>query len=588
MLIAGGDGRAVWVLKPAQDEDKNPGFELYQRAANTGVWSARGNAQPAVFSKLGTPRAIAISRVPGGHSGSDAVVFGDGGKVFKLFLTSPERPLENLPRTELIRAVAGGDDQIFAMTFGRERRLNVGDVISDEDEAARPATASSPATAALPSPETAAATGAAATHAATGTGAAVKAPPSPEIFNVYWFPPVSGTGKTASASAPERRRPEPNKWSWLPPLGKPSGDAARLPSPSSALALVESRDRLLAIWSDPIRPRSLFVRALDYASAEPAWGEPVETTLPETEPIPAGSRLFAVTLDKTLYLLWTVPTGGTLSLHGGWLNTDPAAPADRRFKLTPSLLAMSLDNAAHGTTAANMAVAPSENSFVVVASEEGGGLKSMVFDNRGVRIAEPALVTLSAPRRDVQIGQNIALMLIVLMLTLSLWQWRQKPPAISLPKGYEFAPLHVRAIGLGIDLVIPYIAVLVIMGSGDGFLGMVGNWLSLPSHPEDFPRQWDLFLFLGIYLLLSTAGELFFRKSAGKALVGIEVRMLDGKPPTVGAILVRNLVRVPECVVGVALVYLMMSDRKQRLGDLLGKTVVVGQEAPETPDDPDK
>src|SRR5205814_10511511 len=131
---------------------------------------------------------------------------------------------------------------------------------------------------------------------------------------------------------------------------------------------------------------------------------------------------------------------------------------------------------------------------------------------------------------------------------------------------------------------IPYVLTLVILGvwgageGGGGFTEPLGRWMGLLSHPEDFGKSLDLLLFLGIYLTHVIVGEMFFRKSLGKALLGLQVVMLDGQSPTVGAVLVRNLVRVPETMVGVALLYVLVSDTRQRLGDLLARTVVVGQD----------
>src|SRR5206468_1478199 len=149
----------------------------------------------------------------------------------------------------------------------------------------------------------------------------------------------------------------------------------------------------------------------------------------------------------------------------------------------------------------------------------------------------------------VQIGQNIAMVLLVLMLTLSLWQWRQKPMPATLPKGTAIAPIHIRAIAFLIDTTIPYVLTLVIMGDwsaggagGGGFTEPLGRWMGLLSHPEDFGKSLDLLVFLGIYLGHVIVGEMFFRKSLGKALLGLQVVMLDGQSPTVGAVLVRNLV----------------------------------------------
>ncbi len=600
VLQVAGDGHVVWVARPWIDENKTPGFELYLRSANTGIWHAPSSAgMQNFFPKLGFPRGMALSLPAGVTAGSEPVVFGDGGKAYELSLNNADTPLKRLPPEDLIKAVAGGEDQLFALTFGPAHALHSGDSVPEDQPAplvapvaqpsSLPATASatvSTTTATGPAPATAKAAVPVASSEPAASRAAAISPP--EIFNVYWYPPVSHS-TTSSASAPaEEAPPEPGTWSFRTPLGRPAGDISRSPSPSSSLALVESRGRLLVIWADPTRPRSLFVRSLDYAAKNAQWSDPpAETLLSDTDQVPAGSRLFAVTLDQAVYVLWTTPTGGTIALHGGWLNTDPAAVPESRYKLNGKLLQMSLDTAGQGATAGEIGVGASENSFVVVVSHEST-LKSMVFDHAGVRIADAAPIVPEAPRHDVQIGQNIAMILIVLMLTLSLWQWRQKPPAMPLPAALVIAPMHLRALAFLVDLVIPYVLVFFLLGADAGPVGMLSNWLSLPSHPEDFARAWDLYAFLGIYLLHVTLGEMFFRKSLGKMLLGLEVRMLDGKPPTVGAVLTRNLIRIPETAVGLAVLYLVISDRKQRLGDLMAKTVVVAQEAPETPDDPDK
>ncbi len=98
----------------------------------------------------------------------------------------------------------------------------------------------------------------------------------------------------------------------------------------------------------------------------------------------------------------------------------------------------------------------------------------------------------------------------------------------------------------------------------------------------------EFFVFLGLYLLHVTVCELLFRRSLGKALLGLQVLMIDGKSPTVAAILLRNLVRIPEFAFGFVILYVLISDNRQRLGDLLARTLVVASKPPETPPDPDK
>jgi uncharacterized RDD family membrane protein YckC len=170
-----------------------------------------------------------------------------------------------------------------------------------------------------------------------------------------------------------------------------------------------------------------------------------------------------------------------------------------------------------------------------------------------------------------------------------LWQWRQKQPDLALPAGTIIAPLSLRAAAFAIDAALPYGAVLLITGGGEGgYVATLVSWLNALNNPEDFVKATGLFLFLGLYLAHVPLGELFFRRSLGKALLGLQVVMLDGKTPTSGAILLRNLVRIPECVVGVVVLYLVISPRRQRLGDLLARTTVIAPKPAEPPSDSDK
>src|SRR5262249_21926396 len=127
-----------------------------------------------------------------------------------------------------------------------------------------------------------------------------------------------------------------------------------------------------------------------------------------------------------------------------------------------------------------------------------------------------------------------------------------------------------------------------IMHKGDSYFAMAQSWFALFASPEDLPEAHDLFLFLGLYLAHVTIGELFFRKSLGKAMTGLEILMVDGKPHGAGPVLIRNLVRIPEGVVGLVIIYMLMSDRHQRLGDLLARTIVVAQQTPDSPEGGEK
>ncbi|MBK5188866.1 MAG: RDD family protein, partial [Gemmatimonadaceae bacterium] len=84
---------------------------------------------------------------------------------------------------------------------------------------------------------------------------------------------------------------------------------------------------------------------------------------------------------------------------------------------------------------------------------------------------------------------------------------------------------------------------------------------------------------IGLVLLISLAyywlGEGLFGATLGKALIGIRVRRLDGGPISLGAALVRTLLRLIDgiAVYLVGLAVAALSKRRQRIGDHLAHTV---------------
>jgi len=405
----------------------------------------------------------------------------------------------------------------------------------------------------------------------------------PAFFNVFWLPPnYSPPSASATGSAPsgDALHPSSGDWCLLSGLGPVGDESGAVPKPAAHMALAEQDGRLMLFWVEPTKPGVLVMRTLTYGKKGEQWSMPREVAL--REEVPAVTRLFAVWLDQTLYVLWTAPSeiknaagaavGSSLALHGGWINTD--GKAEPEFH---GIATMPLASAGSGLTPDEVAVGSAENSIVAVVGHDDG-MKELVFDNHGKSLGGGPVAP-AGPRRDVQIGQNIAMVLLALMLTLSVWQWRQKPVPLTLPAGRMIAPLHMRALALGVDAVLPYIAVLIITGewASSGYVATLRNWLGVLANPEELAQATDLFMFLGIYLGHVTLGEIIFHRSLGKMVTGLEVVTLEGKVPAAGAMVVRNLVRVPECAVGVVLLYLMMSERRQRLGDLLARTVVVAE-----------
>ena len=136
-----------------------------------------------------------------------------------------------------------------------------------------------------------------------------------------------------------------------------------------------------------------------------------------------------------------------------------------------------------------------------------------------------------------------------------------------------YQPLSVRVVAHAIDWVLAVIvefAVFILLGT--------------PIYPDaPLPTRVLLTLpfFVGGYLI---ATEAIWGASLGKRLLGTVVRMADGRTPTVGACVVRNLARAIDAFpyvvpYGVGMVLIKRSFRRQRLGDRWAGTVVVSRAA---------
>ena len=550
-LFAAGDGHVIWLAVPRVDDAHAEGFELLSHAADSSTWHASThNLTQTHWTQQGFPQALLLYHLSTGES--IPYIIGSNGWINRYSMEDSQSANE-LPGGQDPKAAAGGNEQLFVITR----------------------------TSAIP---IAVPTSAPATTAATSSPAATAPatqPASPAPFNCYWFPPPSSTAPAATQNAQSG-----SNWVALAPLGTPGADPARVPTHSSWLSLAAANGRLIALWIDPSRPSTLVVRALDFAAANSQWSEPIDSEIPQAQAPGGVSRLYAIFLDGTLYALWTVPTGNSVELCGGWLSTDPKSPDAWKLLPVNFLQPMSLGAAGQGIFAdQDVAVAPAENSILAIIRNREDLLTQLLFDDHGRPISSPTAVEAQSPRPGAtQIGQNIAMVLFVLLMTLSLWQWRQKSAEITLPAGTVIAPLHLRAAAFFIDVVIPYIIILVVFNiwkSGGNPFSLITSWINSLSRPEELVQSPELLAFLGLYLVHVTLGELFFRRSLGKACVGLRVAMYDGTPATAAAVLIRNAIRLPEVVVAIAAIYICLSDRRQRLGDLLAHTLVVAQQPAE-------
>lgn len=139
-----------------------------------------------------------------------------------------------------------------------------------------------------------------------------------------------------------------------------------------------------------------------------------------------------------------------------------------------------------------------------------------------------------------------------------------------MTEGEVFAETHVsvglRFVAIIVDSIILFIVayfIAVITG------GTTAGGFELQGAP--------FFLFSIIILLYYCLLEAFLGGTLGKLVLGMRVQMTDGSPCTIGASLIRNLLRIVDGLFFYLLAAILVwtSPTRQRLGDRLAGTVVV-------------
>jgi uncharacterized RDD family membrane protein YckC len=88
-------------------------------------------------------------------------------------------------------------------------------------------------------------------------------------------------------------------------------------------------------------------------------------------------------------------------------------------------------------------------------------------------------------------------------------------------------------------------------------------------------KQLEAYLSVLAYLLHTLIFELIFGWSIGKKLADLRVVMADGAKPTAKALLIRNLLRVVDLALPLAMLLVVISPLHQRVGDVAAETIVV-------------
>lgn len=196
---------------------------------------------------------------------------------------------------------------------------------------------------------------------------------------------------------------------------------------------------------------------------------------------------------------------------------------------------------------------------------------SMDLDGQIVQAPKP-LVSQSLPVLAELIAFVLMVSVMVAAMVLLFVFWPRDPAKnqVLLPAGMELADLARRMFAGSMDLVVAVGVVAMVIRVA--IMGIFDDW-SLP--PQAIDQLIPGALSIGLFVTYSLLSELFTARTLGKAMFGLRVTCLDGTTPKHWQIIVRNLLKAFDLIAYPLLLLPMLRPSRQRLGDLVARTIVV-------------
>lgn len=218
-----------------------------------------------------------------------------------------------------------------------------------------------------------------------------------------------------------------------------------------------------------------------------------------------------------------------------------------------------------------------------------------------VRFAPLTLVS-GSPALEQQWRDSLVMAGLLAFLTIVMW-WRRAEVTLPviLPPGFVLAAVWRRVFATVFDLLPAYLITLPwwFPKLDPQFLQMYPQVTN-----EQLAEVWasvriEQYVAIGLYGLWCLIFEATIATTPGKAIFGCRVASADGGRPSLGACVVRNAERSLMVAMGAPglmitlMTIVIVSRNRQRVGDLLARTVVIepappAVEAPPPPEDPDQ
>ncbi len=160
---------------------------------------------------------------------------------------------------------------------------------------------------------------------------------------------------------------------------------------------------------------------------------------------------------------------------------------------------------------------------------------------------------------------------IAIATLIMLIYWRRDPQTnrLELPTEFVVGDFGRRIGAAVVDLAPCVVAALAFFDVG---IDIYAQW---PGHARSWTDTIPGAFVMGVYIGHCLLTETFTARTLGKALFGLRVTDLRGGAPNVWQVLARNFMKVFDLIAPPLLILPLVGPYRQRLGDMVGRTVVV-------------
>ncbi len=157
-----------------------------------------------------------------------------------------------------------------------------------------------------------------------------------------------------------------------------------------------------------------------------------------------------------------------------------------------------------------------------------------------------------------------------MLLMFVFWQRDPSRAGAGLPEGVVIGELSQRMLAGLIDFGPGVVLAMGLFGMGPR--EMMYHW---PGQSGGLAAMLPSGVAIGVFVVHTLIDEMLTQRTMGKRVMGLRVVGLDGERAGMGRILVRNLLKSFDLIAVPLLLMPIVTPMRQRLGDLVAKTVVV-------------